>query len=277
MDTTVKIKLSAVFVEDQAKALDFYTNVLGFVKKRDMPVGEFRWLSVVSPVDLDGAEWLLEPNANPAARTFQRALFEQGTPLTAFAVDDVDHEYQRLTKLGVRFHTKPTPMASTKIVVFDDTCGNLIQFYQVVTRPDLSSRPFEMKVERVMAAPPRAVFQAWTTEQFDRWFAAPGTVLMRPEVNSPFFFESRFEGQRHPHYGRFLRLVPDRLVEMTWITAEGTQGVETVVTVELTPTQKGTRVQLSHGGFPDDVSRKGHEAAWPEALEQLDKELSPTP
>ncbi len=155
----MKIKLSSVYVEDQDKALEFYTNVLGFVKKQDVPVGAFRWLSVVSPDNPDGTELLLEPNDNPASKTFQKAMFEQGIPLTAFAVEDVELEYDRLKELGVRFHTEPTPMGSTKIAVFDDTSGNLIQLYQEVTRPDLSSRPFAAKVERVMAAPPRSLLE----------------------------------------------------------------------------------------------------------------------
>lgn len=138
--TTMKIKLSSVFVEDQDKALAFYTDVLGFVKKQDVPVGAFKWLTVVSPEEPDGTELLLEPNDNPAAKTFQKALFEQGIPLTAFAVEDVELEYERLKERGVRFHTEPTPMGPTKVAVFDDTCGNLIQIYQVVTQPDPSSR-----------------------------------------------------------------------------------------------------------------------------------------
>lgn len=127
----MKIKLNSVFVDDQGKALEFYTGVLGFIKKSDFPVGEFKWLTVVSPEEPDGAELLLEPNDNPAAKAFQAALFEQGIPLTAFAVEDIQREYERMRELGVRFTQEPTRFGPTTLAVFDDTCGNLIQIYQV--------------------------------------------------------------------------------------------------------------------------------------------------
>jgi uncharacterized protein YndB with AHSA1/START domain len=150
----------------------------------------------------------------------------------------------------------------------------------LICPPDLSSRQFQLTVERVMAASPEVLFQAWT-EQFDRWFAAPGSVLMKAEVNAVFFFETihkletHSKAQRHPHYGRFLKLERDRLVEMTWVTGpEGTKGAETVVKVELAPHGKGTHLRLAHAGFADEESRDRHNHAWPFVLEQLDQRLT---
>ncbi len=126
----MNIIYSGVFVDDQEKALKFYTEVLGFVKKADIPVGEFRWLTVVSPDDQDGTEFLLEPNANPVAEQYQKGIFEQGIPATSLGVDDVQAEYERLTELGVVFKVEPTDYGHYKIASFDDTCGNLIQIQQ---------------------------------------------------------------------------------------------------------------------------------------------------
>ena len=127
----MKIRLSSVFVGDQEKALRFYTETLGFEKKVDMPVGEFRWLTVVSPEEPAAAELVLEPNANPAAATYQSAMHESGIPLASFQVDDIDNEYQRLAAVGVEFRSTPTDAGGVTLAVFDDTCGNLIQIYQL--------------------------------------------------------------------------------------------------------------------------------------------------
>ena len=142
----------------------------------------------------------------------------------------------------------------------------------IVCRPDLSARPFVLTVERAMTAPPTVLFRAWT-DQLDRWFAASGTLAVRVDVNAAFFFEVHFEGARFPHYGRFLQLERDRLVELTWLTA-GTSGAETVVTVELAPDDSGTQLRLTHAGFADGESRDHHETAWPGVLAELDRRMA---
>ncbi|GAA2881425.1 VOC family protein [Streptomyces mexicanus] len=129
----MKIHLTSVFVDDQAEALRFYTEILGFVKKHDVPVGEKdRWLTVVSPDEPGGTELLLEPVGHPAAKTYRDALVKDGIPLAQFAVDDVQAEYERLRGLGVRFTQEPLEMGPVTTAVFDDTCGNLIQ---IATQP----------------------------------------------------------------------------------------------------------------------------------------------
>jgi uncharacterized protein YndB with AHSA1/START domain len=154
---------------------------------------------------------------------------------------------------------------------------------ETICIPDLSGRPLQLTVERVMEASPETLYLAWT-EQFDRWFAEPGSVLIRAEVNAPFYFETVFqpEGadapQRNPHYGRFLRLQPDRLIELTWVTCTGgTEGAETVVTVELTPHESGSRLgsnlRLRHAGFFNEASRDRHLQAWPWVLDQLNQRM----
>ncbi|HVU66849.1 MAG TPA: VOC family protein [Ktedonobacteraceae bacterium] len=127
----MRIKLTSVFVDDQDKALAFYTERLGFVKKQDLPLGQFKWLTVVSPEEPGGVELLLEPNDNPASRAFQEAISQQGIPAAMFFVDDIQQEYERLTGLGVVFRTPPTRTPGPTIAVFDDTCGNLIQIAQL--------------------------------------------------------------------------------------------------------------------------------------------------
>ena len=127
----MKINLASIFVDDKEKALKFYVEVLGFVKKQDVPVGEFKWLTVVSPDGPDDIELLLEPNDNPAAKTYQKAIFEQGIPHTAFAVDDIHKEYERLKDRGVVFTMEPTESGPAILAIFNDTCGNLIQLYQI--------------------------------------------------------------------------------------------------------------------------------------------------
>ncbi|MGJ7516075.1 VOC family protein [Pseudomonas baetica] len=126
----MKIVVTSVMVDDQAKALAFYRDVLGFELKHDIPMGQFRWLTLTSPGDPDGVELLLEPDAHPAAKPFKAAVKQDGIPYTSFGVDDVHAEYARLCAAGVRFTQPPTAMGPVTTAVFDDTCGNLIQIAQ---------------------------------------------------------------------------------------------------------------------------------------------------
>jgi predicted enzyme related to lactoylglutathione lyase len=127
----MRILLCSVLVNDQAKALAFYTEKLGFVKKQDIDMGEARWLTVISAEDNSGVELLLEPTGHPTSKVYQKALFDDGIPLTGFAVTNVQAEYERLLALGVEFSMEPTNVGPTTVAVFNDTCGNLIQIYQI--------------------------------------------------------------------------------------------------------------------------------------------------
>ena len=126
----MRITHTGVFVSDQDKALKFYTETLGFVKKHDIPIGEFKWLTVVSPDDPDGTELLLEPNDNPVSKTYQKGIFDQGIPAALFSVTDIRAEYEKLKSLGVTFTMEPTEVGGVTIAILDDTCGNLIQMLQ---------------------------------------------------------------------------------------------------------------------------------------------------
>ena len=127
----MKIKLTSVMVEDQARALAFYTDVLGFRPKQDFPMGEHRWISVVSAEEPDGTQLSLEPNVNPAGRAFQKAMFDQGIPVAAFEVANLDAEYARLRSRGVAFVREPMNAGPVSLAILSDTCGNLIQLYQL--------------------------------------------------------------------------------------------------------------------------------------------------
>lgn len=134
---------------------------------------------------------------------------------------------------------------------------------------------YELTADRTMMLSADALYRAWT-EEFDRWFAKPGSVLMRPEINEPFYFATDFDGTLHAHYGRFLRLERARLIELTWVTGEGgTEGAETVVTVDLAAADNNrTHVRLTHAGFPKEEQRNRHRDAWPLVLEQIERRLT---
>jgi glyoxylase I family protein len=132
----MRIKIASIMVDDQDKALRFYTEVLGFKKKHDIPVGEYRWITVTSPEGPDDLELALEPTANPAGKAFQEAMFSQGIPVAAFEVTDITGEFARLTAKGVAFTRQPVDTGPVTLAVFADSCGNLIQLYQQSLRSE---------------------------------------------------------------------------------------------------------------------------------------------
>lgn len=145
-----------------------------------------------------------------------------------------------------------------------------------IPRPDLSERPLSLSCEAVLTATPGEVYGAWTTS-FDAWFAQSGTLDLRPEPGAPYFFYNRDDWGRHPHYGRILALEENKLVEMTWLTGNGTEvgtfGAETILRIELEPHEGGTRLRLTHSGFVSEASRDGHAENWPLALDILNQAL----
>ena len=144
----------------------------------------------------------------------------------------------------------------------------------VAPKRDPMDGSFGVVVEHDMNASPAAIYRAWT-EEFDTWFASPGRIRMVAQEGEPFWFDVTFNDERHPHHGRVMRLVADRLVEMTWVTGrDGTWGAETLVSVELSETSLGTRVRLKHGGFYDEPAAVQHGEAWPRVLEHLDEVLA---
>ncbi|MEU4321827.1 SRPBCC domain-containing protein [Nocardia fluminea] len=145
---------------------------------------------------------------------------------------------------------------------------------QPVRHPDLSTRPHELTVERVMKASPSLLYAAWT-QGMDLWLAVPGSVLMRPAVNEPLYFDTGSPEKRNPHYGRILLLEPNRRIEFTWVTA-ATEGVETVVAAEFRKQPRGIRLRLRHSGFPTAAIRDLHQQVWPDKLERLDEITSAT-
>ena len=161
----MKIKLTSVFVDDQDKAIKFYTQIAGFVMKRDIPAGQYRWLTVVSPQDPEGTELLLEPNDNPAARAYQKVIHDQGIPATTFGSDNVREEYGRMKNLGVKFTMEPTLRDYGGIdAVFDDTCGNLIGLHQ-------EPRPGRMSPKETAVSFLRSIIANRIEEAFMRYIA----------------------------------------------------------------------------------------------------------
>jgi predicted enzyme related to lactoylglutathione lyase/uncharacterized protein YndB with AHSA1/START domain len=259
-----------IFVSDPLKSKAFYEEVLGFTTTA-VQSGKYVWMR------LGDKQIMLRPGRGGV----NGKAFDESQYNVVLCSDDAAAELERLQARGleVRGDDQGCP-------TFADPDGNWFQLIGTdgsfpgprgapapACPPDLSARPGIAVATRAMRAGPGALYRAWT-EAFDVWFAVPGSVTMVAEIDRPYFFETLFDGQRHPHYGRFLRLERDREVAMTWVTG-ATGGAETVVTatLEALPHDGGTSLRVEHAGFADEAARERHAKAWPLVLAHMDERI----
>ncbi len=269
----MKIKLNSVLVDNQDTALKFYTGVLGFVKKQDFPVGEFKWLTVVSPEEPDGTELVLEPDNNPAAKAFKKALYEQGIPLTAFAVEDIQKEYERLKKLGVVFRGEPTKMGSTTQAVFDDTCGNLIQIYQA----EHTSRGLIAAASITINTPIDKVWDALVNPEKIKQYMFGTNAVSNWKEGSPIVWKGEWEGKKYEDRGVILKLEPGHRIQYSHfspLTGElDSPENYHIVTIEISGKGKKTHVSLLQDNNATEEGREHSEKNWNMMLEGMKRFL----
>ena len=265
----MKIKLNSVMVDDQERALRFYTEVLGFVKKQDIPVGEFKWLTVVSPEEPDGTELVLEPVGFPFARTYQKSLFEAAIPLTAFAVEDIHKEYERLKKLGVKFTQEPTKMGPVTQAVFDDTCGNHIQIYQT----EHKSRGIIARVSITINAPINKVWDALVNPDRIKQYMFGTNAVSDWKEGSPIVWKGEWEGKKYEDRGVILKLEPGHMIQYSHFSPlTGQPDLPEnyhIVTIELSGKEKQTLVSLLQDNNATEEAREYSERMWKIMLEGL--------
>jgi uncharacterized protein YndB with AHSA1/START domain/predicted enzyme related to lactoylglutathione lyase len=270
----MKIKLASILVRDQEKALEFYTKVLGFVKKRDDRMGEFRWLTVVSADDPEGVELVLEPTAFPPSSDYQAALFESGIPITALAVEDIHKEFDRLTRLGVKFHTEPEmmgPVTPITRAVFDDTCGNLIQLYQ----PVKENRGLVAEASTTINAPLSEVWDALVNPEKIARYMFGTKVTSDWKEGSPIVWKGEWQGKEYEDRGVIKRLVPGHVIEYSHFSplsgkSDKPENYHTV-SVELSMKGKATRVRLTQDNNANEEELEHSEKNWNAMLEGLKK------
>ncbi len=258
----MKIKLNSIFVDDQDKALKFYTEVLGFVKRTEFPVGEFKWLTVVSPEEPDGTELVLEPDDNPAARAFKKALFEQGIPLTAFEVEDIQKEYERLKKLGVKFIQEPTKIGPTTQAVFDDTCGNLIQIYQT----EYMGRGLIASASITIKAPIDKVWDALINPDKIKQYMFGTNAVSDWKEGSSIIWKGEWQGKKYEDRGVILKLEPGHRIQYSHFSPlTGQPDLPEnyhIVTIELSGNGRQTLVSLLQDNNATEEAREHSEKNW---------------
>ncbi len=269
----MKIKLASVLVRDQEEALKFYTGVLGFKKKQDMPVGELRWLTVVSPDEPEGAELVLEPIGFPPAQSYQKALFEAGIPLAAFAVRDVQKEYERLKGLGVVFQIVPEKTGPIKRAVFDDTCGNLIQIY----RPESQEGALVARASITINAPRSEVWDALVNPEKIARYMFGTKAVSDWMLGSPIVWKGLWQGKEYEDKGVILKLEPERVIQYSHFSPLAGQPDLPenyhIVTIELSARGKQTLVSLSQDNNATREDLEHSVMNWNTMLEGLKKLL----
>ena len=259
----MKIRRTSVLVDDQDKALTFYTKVLGFMKKGDLRAMGRTWLTVVSSEESDDIELILEPNTHPAAKTYQKALFADGTPFTAFAIDDIQKEYQRMKGLGAAFRGAPTKMGPRIVAVLEDTCGNLIEVYQA--NFIRITRRFDASAERV--------FDAWINPRTaSKWlFTSPTSEKNKTEIDArvggKWTITDRRGGTDYTGIGEYLEIDRPRRLVFTFGMPQFSPYFNRVI-VEIAPDGNGCILTLTQEGLLAD-HEKGTEEGWGKMFDSL--------
>jgi uncharacterized protein YndB with AHSA1/START domain/catechol 2,3-dioxygenase-like lactoylglutathione lyase family enzyme len=259
----MRIRQTSILVDDQDRALTFYTSVLGFVKKGDLRALGRTWLTVVSPQEPDGIELILEPNTRPAAQRHQKAMFDGGIPCTAFAVDDIEKECERMKGLGAAFRGSPTKSGPKIIAVLDDTCGNLIQIYQ----------PNFVRITRRFDASAERVFDAWINPQTaSKWLFTSATsesnkTEIDARVGGKWMISDRRDGTAYTGIGEYLEIDRPRRLVFTFGMPQFSAYFSRVV-IEVAPDGRGCVLTLTQEGVLVD-HEKGTENGWGKMFDSL--------
>lgn len=267
--TSMKIKLSSVFVDDQDRAIKFYSEVLGFVKKSDIPVGKFKWLTVVSPEEPYGTELVLELDDNPIAKAFKKALFEKKIPLTAFVVEGIQREYEGMKKLGVKFTQEPTETELTTQAIFDDTCSNLIQTYQT----ENMNRGLIARASITINAPIDKVWDALVEPYMIKQYMFGTNAVSNWQEGSPIVWKGEWQGKKYEDKGLILKLEPGHMIQYSHFSPlSGQPDLPEnyhIVTIELSDKGGQTIVSLQQDNNATEEAREHSENNWKMMLEGL--------
>ncbi|NJD77792.1 MAG: hypothetical protein FIB08_11970 [Candidatus Methanoperedens sp.] len=265
----MKIKLSSVFVDDQDRAIKFYSEVLGFVKKSDIPVGKFKWLTVVSPEEPYGTELVLELDDNPIAKAFKKALFEKKIPLTAFVVEGIQREYEGMKKLGVKFTQEPTETELTTQAIFDDTCSNLIQTYQT----ENMNRGLIARASITINAPIDKVWDALVEPYMIKQYMFGTNAVSNWQEGSPIVWKGEWQGKKYEDKGLILKLEPGHMIQYSHFSPlSGQPDLPEnyhIVTIELSDKGGQTIVSLQQDNNATEEAREHSENNWKMMLEGL--------